>query len=430
MSAQNESWRERGEVPPQGHNSGMTLEQAAESAAWQACSQPRTVTSADEYERLFAEKRYSEKDMHIAADLRAWIEGRAEGLLFSDELRDVDRGRRRNMLLAAGTRAALAYQRENRQPIDSLLIIGLAALCIAEGGHCEVSLARLCAVFRRKRDVMTDAMRRIRDNCGDLEISTRPGGSYSVAVRVMPADLHWTAFDLLGVFAPASTAVAEGESASANLPENPRGYPPEVSGGCCKPASNNPPEKPQGILRATPEGVSGKPPSDPPEDSGATNRNRTRPVGNTDTADAIERNDPARTSSVGTTSCPKNAAPPDAHASAEPIELPFGDLWFAGKHLRIPRTTFDAWCVETPALGERPDFVRNSARTCDDRRANGKANRTFSSPLEWFEANWLPNARTRAIKATNEVAATVPKGRVNGARHDALAGLDPNNFRD
>jgi hypothetical protein len=408
----------------------MTPEQAAEAVAWRACSLPHTVTSVEEYERLFDGRRYADKDRQIAADLHAWIEGRADGMLLSDQLLDVDRGRRRNMLLGAGTRAALAYQRNNRQPIDSLLIIGLAALCIGEGGRCDVSLGRLCTMFRRKRDVMTDAMKRIRDNCRDLDIGVRPGGSYSVAVRVMPADLYWTAFDLLGVFAPVSTAVAKGESASANLPEKPRGYPPENSEGCCKPASNNPPEKPQGTLRATPEGVSGKPPSDPPEDSGATDRNRTRPVGSTDTADAIERTGPARTSSVGTTSCPKNAAPPDAHTSAEPIELPFGDLWFAGKHLRIPRTTFDAWCVETPALGERPDFVRNSARTCDDRCANGKVNRTFSSPLDWFEANWLPNARTKAIKAANEVAAAVPKGRVNGARHDVLAGLDPNNFRD
>jgi hypothetical protein len=244
----------------------MTAEQAAEAAAWAACALPRTVTSIHEYERLFAEKQFADKDRNIAADLRAWIEGRAEGILLSDQMPDVDRGRRRNMLLGAGTRAALAYQRNNRQPIDSLLIIGLAALCIAEGGRCQVSLTRLCAMFQRKRDVMTDAMRRIRDNCRDLEISSRPGGSYSVAVRVMPADLYWTAFDLLGVFAPAGAVVAEGESAPADPPEYPRGLP---SGnlrrvrhvGIEQPSGKVPrvpPEYSGRGLRNTPEGVSGK----------------------------------------------------------------------------------------------------------------------------------------------------------------------------
>jgi hypothetical protein len=384
------------------------------------------VTSIDEYEGLFADKRYAEKDGHIAADLRAWIEGRADGMLLSDRMLDVDRARRRNMLLGAGTRAALAYQRTNRQPIDSLLIIKLATLCIAAGGRCEVSLTRLYAMFQRKRDVMTDAMRRIRNNCRDLQIDEREGETYSVAIRVMPADLYWTGLDLLSAFDPVNTAAVAVERASANPRENSQGYSPARSGGC---DINNPPENSQETLRNNPETPSGKLRRDPPEKSGATNRNRDRPIGSAHTAgvDAAIANGRASKSSVGTTS---DAPPPDAPISSGPIELPLGELWFVGKHLRIPRTTFEIWCVETPALRERPDIVKNSAKACEERCASGRANRTFSNPLEWFEHNWLPNARTKAIKAVNEVVAAIPKGRLNGARRDVLDGVDPNSFRD
>jgi hypothetical protein len=60
----------------------MTPEQAAEAPAWRACSLPHTVTSAEQYERLFVEKRYVEKHEQIAADIRTRMERRANGTQF------------------------------------------------------------------------------------------------------------------------------------------------------------------------------------------------------------------------------------------------------------------------------------------------------------------------------------------------------------
>jgi hypothetical protein len=426
----------------------MTPEEAAKAAAWRACSLPRIVTSTDEYERLFAEKRYGDKDRHIAADLRAWIEGRAAGILLSDQLRDVDRGRKRNMLLAAGTRAALSYLRENRQPIDCLLITGLAALCIGEGGRCEVSLRRLCAMFRRKRDVMTDAMKRIRENCRDLDVRVRPGGSYSVAVRLMPADLYWTAFDLLSVFAQAGAAVVERASGSANPPGNPRGYLPEISGECGKLALNDPPEKPQGTLRSIPEGASGKPPIYSPEKSGTTYRNSNRPIGSTAAVDAgvaVDGGEPANSAPPVQCSAdpsdkregslingePNGSPQKFAATRADTIQfsLGLGDVCFDGEHLTLTKEWFDRICREHPEFAERPDILKNAARKCDQKAptANLKKRR-IPSPLAWFENEWLSRALTEAKTAVAKVNGAKSRSEFSGARRGAPSGINPDNF--
>ncbi len=104
-------------------------------------------------------------------------------------------------------------------------------------------------------------------------------------------------------------------------------------------------------------------------------------------------------------------------------------MWFTGQHLRIPNATFETWHRDYEGYSDRADIVRGAAAACDAKCASGNMNKTFGSALDWFEANWLPNARTQITAALAKIAAaaSVNKG---PAKKNAWDGLDPDDFGD
>lgn len=139
--------------------------------------------------------RWKDRRAVIRNDIKAALAIRITGYLNQEQVGAMRSGRR-SLVLGHGFRAGLATVRNNQQPIDAMLCMTLSALCDNKAGCCVAAIATLARLMNCSYSAAARALRRLREQ-PHYDIVERPGGTFKISVRAIPADAFSHAADFL-----------------------------------------------------------------------------------------------------------------------------------------------------------------------------------------------------------------------------------------